>query len=73
MYFKKSSFEISACSKISFNVDSLIGECLGTMLPLLFCKIMWLPLCLTVKYPNLLNAFRTSRQLRFLRLNLESL
>ena len=35
---RNSSFEISACSKINFKVDSLIGECLGTgtMLPSLF-------------------------------------
>ena len=36
--FRKSPRGIPACSKISFRVDSLIGECLGTgtMLPLLF-------------------------------------
>ena len=73
--FRKSPEGIAACSKISFRVDSLIGECLGTgtMLPLLFSKIMWLPRCRVTVYPNLPSALTTSSQLWFLRLNLEFL
>ena len=73
--FRKSPRGIPACSKISFRVDSLIGECLGTgtMLPLLFSQIMWLPRCRVNVYPNLPSTLTTSSQLWFLRLNLGSL
>ena len=73
--FKKLSQDISACSKITFRVDSLIGVCLNWnhVTIIVFQNNVTLPLSSDCMHKFIHSALTTSNQLWFLRLKLGSL